>query len=84
MTGEEYRKIAEEKRQTVINGNAEVIEKMRNYMKSVTESEHGKLVTWGVIDRKWVLYDYLGTFFADMTARDAQTLVNYVAGGANE
>lgn len=80
----DYAKIVEEKRQAVINGNAEVIEKMWNFLKSVTESDHGKLVTWGEIDRKWVLYDYLGTFFADMTARDAQTLVNYVAGGANE
>lgn len=84
MTTEEIRKKIEEEEQAIISGNADRIERVRKHLHDIMESESGKRVIWGEIDRMWVMYDYIGLFFEDMKAKDARTIVNHIIKGEHE
>ena len=84
MTTEEIRKKIDEEEQAVISENADRIARVRDHLHCIMESESGKRVHWGEIDRMWVMYDYIGIFFDDMKAKDARTIVNHIIKGEHE
>ena len=84
MTTEDIRKKIDEEEQAVISENADRIERVLNHLHNIMESEDGKRVHWGEIDRMWVMYDYIGLFFDDMKAKDARTIVNHIIKGEHK
>ena len=75
MTEHETKLIADE-------GN--LIGQMRNHIATCVNDTKEKGIMWSHIDKEWALYEFLACFAANMTVKDAQTLVKYVMEGENE
>lgn len=69
MTEHEKKLIADEEK---------LIGQMRYHIETCVNDTKAHDITWSFIDKEWCLYDFLACFAANMTVKDAQTLVKYV------